>query len=151
MESYALINGLIKVENTAALIYSNLIRKFPEQKEFWDGLLNDEREHISFLTDVKSVGLTKELQNMDLPPSMYMINETLKLAGGITEIIKETPIPFKDALSMTLKLEESTVETYTNQLITKLLSCEDETSYKKLVTDEKAHVEKIRSMMEEAQ
>jgi rubrerythrin len=56
----------------------------------------------------------------------------------------------KNALKLALKLEESMVETYSNELIAKLLSCDDESSYKKLLADEKKHIDKVRKMMKKA-
>ena len=147
MEPHDFINGCIKVENTVALIYSRLAQVFPEQKVFWEGLLNDEREHIAFLSDVKTLGLMTELEKMDYAPSMKEIKKTLKLTDSVTKRISDDPISMKNALKLALKLEESMVETYSNELIAKLLSCEDETSYNNLIADEKKHIDMVRKMM----
>ena len=148
MEQNEFISGCMIVENTVASIYSNLMHIFPENKEFWESMLDDERDHISFLSDVKSLGLLNEIDKMDVTPSIAIINKTIKLAKKVSDDISISSISFRDALAMTLKLEESQVETYTNRLIAKLLSCEDEISLEKLVADEKAHADKIRNMME---
>jgi len=144
MEQVDVINGCIKVENSVASIYSNLIQVFPENKGFWESLLNDEREHIAFLTDIKSQGLITEMEKMDLPPSMKIIQNNLKLVDKVSRRISDEPISMKNALKLALKLEESIVETYTNELIARLLSCEDETSYEELIDGEKKHVDRIR-------
>ena len=143
----ALINGCIKVENSVASIYSNLMQIFPEKKDFWGSLFNDEREHIAFLTDVKSYKLTDEIEKVDLLPTMPMIDKTLRLADDVSEKIKSRSLTFSDALSMTLEIEESMVETYTNNIIAKVLSCASESSCEQFIADEKSHVEKIRIMM----
>ena len=147
MEQVDVINGCIKVENSVASIYSNLVQVFPENKEFWESLLNDEREHIAFLTDIKSQGLITEMEKMDLPPSMKIIQNNLKLVDKVSRRISDEPNSMKNALKLALKLEESIVETYTNELIAKLLSCEDETSYEELIDGEKQHVDRIRKEM----
>ncbi len=143
----AIINGCIKVEKSAASIYKNLMRKFPEKKEFWNNLYVDETEHLSFLKDVKSLELIDELKKIDLPPSMPIINETLKMAGKINEKISKGSISLKNALKMTLQLEESMVEAYTYKIIANLMSFGNETSYKKIITDEKKHINKIKKIM----
>lgn len=148
MEQTDIVNGCIKVENAVASIYSNLLQVFPENKEFWEGLLNDEREHIAFFTDVKSQGLITEMEKMDLPPSMNIIQKNLKLLDKVSKRINDEPISMKNALKLALKLEESIVETYTNELIAKLLSCENETSYEELINSEKTHVDKIRKKLQ---
>lgn len=143
----ALINGCIKVENSVASIYSSLMQVFPEKKDFWGGLFNDETEHIAFLNDVKSHALTVEIEKVDLLPTMPMIDKTIRLAEDINEKIKSKSLTFNDALSMTLEIEESMVETYTNKIVAKLLSSASELSCQEFIADEKSHVEKIRIMM----
>jgi len=150
MEQKDFINGCIKVENTVASIYSRLIQVLPEHKDFWEGLLKDEREHIAFLSDVKSLGLVTELEKMDYAPSMKEIKKTLKLTESIIRRISDDPISMKNALKLALKLEESMVETYSNELIAKLLTCDDEASYKKILADEKKHIDRVRKMMKKA-
>lgn len=147
MAKNELINGCIKVEKSAATTYKKLMKKFPENKEFWKELFNDEINHLSFLKDVKSLGLIDEMQKMDPLPSMEIINETVKMADNLNAKIITDSISLKKALLMILKIEESMVETYTNKLIGNLISCENEVSYKKMVADEKKHINKIRKMM----
>jgi len=147
MTQVDVINGCIKVENSVASIYSNLIQVFPENKGFWESLLNDEREHIAFLTDVKSQGLITEMEKMDIPPSMKVINSTLKMVDKANRRLSDEPISLKNALKLTLKLEESMVEIYTNELITNLLPCEEGELYEKLIDGEKKHVDRIRKQL----
>ena len=149
MEQKDFINGCIKVENSVESIYSKLMELFPDKKEFWGNLLDDEREHIAFLNDVKSLELITEMEKLDFPPSMDVIKKTIKLADKVREKLCDNLNTMKDALKMALKLEESMVEIYTNQLIAKLLSCEDETPIAKVVADEKTHIKKIRKMMKQ--
>lgn len=143
----AIINGCIKVEKSAASVYKKLMKKFPEKKEFWNDLFNDEVEHLSFLNDVKSLKLIDVMQKIDLPPSLSIIDEAVALADDLTARIKSGSLSLKKALTMALELEESIVETYTNKIIATLISCEDKTSYQKIVADEKKHIKKIRNMM----
>ena len=84
MDGNEIINGCIKVESAAASIYSKLMQLFPEEQDLWEGLYNDEKEHISFLSDVKSLGLSDEVQKMNLLPSKTMIKEALKLSNRIS-------------------------------------------------------------------
>jgi len=149
MEQKDFINGCIKVENTVASIYSKLMELFPDKKEFWGSLLNDERDHIAFLNDVKSLELITEMEQLDFPPSMDIIKKTIKSADKVTEKLCDHSNSVKDTLIMALKLEESMVEIYTNQLIAKLLSCDDEAPVAKVVADEKTHINKIRKMIKQ--
>ena len=147
MARNAIINGCIKVEKSAASIYKKLMKKFPDRKDLLKELFDDEISHLSFLNDVKSLGLVDEIQKMESSPSIAVINKTVKMADDLTVKITEDSISFKKALSMALKLEESMVETYTNKIIADLISCEDKPSYKKMVADERKHINKIQKMM----
>ena len=149
MEQKDFINGCISIENTVASIYSKLMELFPDKKEFWGSLLNDERDHIAFLNDVKSLELITEMEQLDFPPSMDIIKKTIKSADKVTEKLCDHSNSVKDTLIMALKLEESMVEIYTNQLIAKLLSCDDEAPVAKVVADEKTHINKIRKMIKQ--
>ena len=80
MDRNEIINGCIKVESAAASIYSKFMHLFPENQDFWEGLYNDEKEHISFLSDVKSLDLSDEVRKMNLLPSKSKIKEVLKLS-----------------------------------------------------------------------
>ncbi len=147
MDKNKIINGCIKVEKSVASVYKKLMVKFPDRKDFWNDLFDDEISHLSFLNDVKSLGLVDEIQKMDASPPTAVINKTVKMADDVCEKIKSDSISFKRALSMVLKLEESMVETYTNKIIADLVSCEDEPSYQKMLADEKKHINKIKKMM----
>ncbi len=74
VEQNDFISGCMIVENSVASIYSNLMHIFPENKEFWESMLDDERDHISFLSDVKSLGLLNEIEKMDVKPSIMIID-----------------------------------------------------------------------------
>ena len=145
--NHDLINGCIKVEKSAASVYKKLMKKFPEKKDSWKELFDDEINHLSFLKDIKSLGLIDEMQKIDSLPSMEIINEAVRTAVNLDAKIITDSISLKKALVMALKLEESMVETYTNKLIANLISCEDEISYKKIVADEKRHINKIKKMI----
>ncbi len=150
MDNHEIINGCIEVENAAASIYGKLKQLFPEEHEFWEGLYNDEKEHISFLNDVKSLGLSEEVQRMNLLPSTPMIKDALKLADKISNRISNGPVTFREALSLSLKLEESVVETYTNKLIVSLLSCDNEASFNSFITNCSDHKNRIKKMLQKA-
>jgi rubrerythrin len=142
-----ILKGCIEVEHSVASIYSKLMQVFPEKKDFWGSLYDDEREHEAFLSDVKSLRLNDDIQRMEELPPLGSVDKTLRLTDDIKNDISTDKISFKDALALTLKLEESMVEIYTNQLIAKLLPCDDEKPIAKVVADEKSHIKNIKKMM----
>jgi len=147
MAKNAIIRGCMKVERSASYLYKKLMRKFPDNKHFWQDLADDEVNHLSFLRDVQSLGLIDLMDKTDALPTLKNINDAIKTADDLTAKIRSDSFSMKNILTMVLKLEESMVETYTNRMIANLISCEDEVSYKKMVTDEKRHVNKIKKMI----
>jgi rubrerythrin len=151
MDAYTLLDKCVKVEKAATSIYHNFMRLLPEDRDFWKDLFDDEVQHVSFLNDVKALGITEELQKLEIPPSIESIEKTLALAERITEKTASGPLSREYALAMALELEESIAETYVNRLIASLLACDDDKDYKTMVADEKRHIDKIRKMINEKQ
>jgi hypothetical protein len=85
---------------------------------------------------------------MNLLPSKPMIKDALKLADKISKKISTGPVTFKQALSFSLELEESIVETYTNKLLASLLSCDNEASFNSFITNGKDHENRIKKMLQ---
>jgi rubrerythrin len=144
------IKGCIAIEEATASIYKTFIKFFPEEKDFWEGLLNDEIDHSSFLKDAASLDVFSRLPKQAMPPSIPFIEKTLEFAESVRKRIMLNPVSFEDALNIALKFEESMVETYTNELIADF-KADNEKSYfmniEKMLTEERGHISKIKNMM----
>ncbi|MBI5742083.1 MAG: hypothetical protein HZA16_15400 [Nitrospirae bacterium] len=147
MQNDSVIKGCIKVEKTAAAIYKKLSQLFPEHRDFWKSLFDDEVKHLAFLRDVKSLGLVEDLQKRGPLPPASTIDSTQTLADAIADKAKGPSFSMSKALKMVLNLEESMVEIYTNKIIADLMSNESEMSLKQLVAEENSHIRKIKRMM----
>ena len=146
MKIHDLINGCIAMENASAFIYSKFMQLFPKEKDFWEDLFNDEMSHSSFLNDVEYYEMFNGLQISDLPLSISLIEKTLKFVEKISEHIKFNPVSFEDALRIALKIEETMVEIFTNDLISIAIT-NNESFLEKIFRDERLHVDKIKNMM----
>ncbi|MEW6053235.1 MAG: hypothetical protein AB1552_05505 [Nitrospirota bacterium] len=147
MEIHTLIKGCIAIERAAASIYSNFMRAFPEEKAFWEDLYNDEIGHSSFLADAGSQGLFNGLKVHDLPVTVPLIEKTLQFADNIHSHVQFNPVSFEEACRLALKLEETMVETFTNDVIAHLSGSRSSSFLKRILGEEKAHIEKIRDIM----
>lgn len=148
MQSNPFIDECLSVEKAVTSLYRDMMKLFPEQKDFWQDLVNDEINHSSFLKDVQSLNLETELRKSEVPPVRQASETSLKLVKEVSEKISKGDLILKDALSMAKKIEESMVEAYTNRVIASLLSCDDQ-GYDKLISDEKRHIKKIEKMLKE--
>lgn len=145
MEIYQFVNGCLAMENAVASIYSNFMQLFPEEKDFWEDLYNDEQKHASFLIEAANHGLFDEIKTEDLPLSMPLFDRTRKFVENIMNQIKFNPLSLEEALKIALKLEETLVETFTNYLIANLSP--NRKAILEMLTEERNHIDKIKEMM----
>jgi rubrerythrin len=150
MELHDRINGCIAVEEAAASIYKTFVKLFPKEKDFWEGLVNDEMDHSSFLKDASSLNLINGHPLQAQPPLIQFIVKTLEFAESVRKRIMSNPISLEDALNIALKFEESMVESYANELIADF-KADDKESYfinlQKMLNEERGHINKVRNMM----
>jgi predicted transcriptional regulator len=60
------------------------------------------------------------------------------------------PVSLEDALKIALKLEETMVEIFTNQLISNLTHYQSQSALDQMLNAERSHVDKIRKRMIDA-
>jgi hypothetical protein len=146
MEMNDFINGCIAMEKAAELVYSHFMQLFPQEKDFWGDLVKDEIGHASFLIDADNLGLFDKIKLTYAPLSMPLLGKTLKFAENINSQIRFNPVSLEDAFKMALKLEESILETFTNNLMGALLT-DPKLSFDRLLSETRLHADKIRDMM----
>jgi rubrerythrin len=146
MEMNDFINGCIAMEKAAELVYSHFMQLFPQEKDFWGDLVKDEIGHASLLIDADNLGLFDKIKLTYAPLSMPLLGKTLKFAENINSQIRFNPVSLEDAFKMALKLEESILETFTNNLMGALLT-DPKLSFDRLLSETRLHADKIRDMM----
>lgn len=147
MDLTSLINGCIQMEQTVASIYSTFTQLFPEEEIFWEDLFRDEMDHASWLTDVNYIESIDLLPSNEILPSMKQIENSLSFAENKRMHIKSNPVTLEEALKIALKLEETTVETFANELKANLFASDYRSLSEKLLIAEKLHIDKIKDMM----
>jgi rubrerythrin len=150
MELSYRIQGCIAIEEAAASLYNSFMKLLPEEKDFWESILNDEIDHSSFLKDAAALDMFQKLPLQAQPPSIPFIEKTLEFVQSVNTRIMSNPVTFEDALTIALQFEESMVETYTNELLADIQSDDDKSYFmnvKKMLTEERGHVSKIKNKM----
>lgn len=144
------LNGCIAVEYAVAAVYNSFMKIFPDERNFWEGLHNDEVAHSAFLINALNLYDSAHLPPEMHPPALPYVVKTLEFANNINYKIRLNPISLKEALKMALELEETMVETFVNDLMgsllndNKILSGSD---IEKVIAAEKEHASRIRNMM----
>jgi rubrerythrin len=148
MEIYQLINGCLVMEETVASIYSYFMQLFPKERDFWKDLHEDEKDHAAFLLKSADSGSFDEMKAADLGFSMPLLDRTQQFIANAMNHIKFNPVSLEDALNMALKIEETTVEAFANELMA-CLSPSDNSAFLQMIMEEKTHIDKIKNMMVE--
>jgi len=74
------------------------------------------------------------------------LDRTKTFITNISNQINFSPVSLEDALKMALKIEETMVEAFTNELIANL-SPSDNKAFLELLMEEKTHIAKVKNMM----
>lgn len=144
------IKGCIAIEKAVASIYGSFVKMFPEEKTFWEELLKDELEHRDFLKDAEFLKMFSKLPRQLHPPSHQFIVNTLKFLKNISREITHNPLALKEALEIALKIEETMVETFSNELIADLKTMDADTyapDLEKMLIEERGHISKVKNKM----
>lgn len=145
MELQSRILGCIEVQNAVIEIYRALKNFYPKEKDFLDGLIADEIEHIAVLRANQFMDDCYELKPEDYPPPMNLITKTIAFAHEFINKIKVSPVSLEEALRISLLIEESMAESFVG-----LLMIEDNSNkegFENVLMDERSHVNKIRNLM----
>lgn len=141
------INGCIAVEETTAAIYRIFMDLFPEERDFWQDIYRDELEHSFWLTSGSRSEVIELLPSDKILPSIEHITNTLRFIEGKIAHVKQNPVSFEEALRTALRIEETMVEIFTNEITANLLATDEQALNDKLVAAEKIHINKIEDMM----
>jgi hypothetical protein len=147
MDLNNVIDGCIQMEQIVASIYSMFMQFFPEEEIFWEDLFRDETVHASWLTDTNFIESIDLLPSNDILPSMKQIENSLRFADNKRVQIKSNPVTMEEALRIALKLEETMVEAFANELKANLFSSDYSSLCEKLLIAEKLHIDKIEGLM----
>lgn len=142
-----LIKGCVAIEKTVALIYSQFMQLLPGEREFWEDLYKDEIKHSLFLVEAGTLGLFNSLKDSEMLLTIPLIQKTLSFAEKISARVQSNPVSLEEALNLALKLEESIVETFANDMIAVFSAGEDRMSVQNMIAEERKHIDKIRNKM----
>lgn len=147
MELQGVINGCRAVEEAVATVYATFADLFPEEKEFWYDLYTDEVEHSIWMTKGSRADTIELLPSGSPPPSLESIVKTLEFVRGTVRRVKSSAVTLEEALRLALQIEESMVETFTNELSANLFASDYKSLSERIIAAEKQHISKIEDMM----
>ena len=107
---FKIIRFLREMEETANELYTVFSEKFPEERDFWLDIAKEETEHASVIS-MLGASIAEGSASFDENRfTVEEINSTLEWAKGKVTEAKKGDISEKEALSISLKLEEKILE-----------------------------------------
>jgi rubrerythrin len=142
------IEACIVVELLAAEIYLMLADSFPAERGFFMDLCHEEQEHAEILTIGMGFQRVGEVPDYIVPESFLRIYESFTFVKDIKEKIENQKVSLKEALELTLQMEESVAEKHFQDVF----SHAESNSYiinklNTLQSDSKRHADKIKAFM----
>ncbi len=148
MKSSKKIDTCIVVERKCAEEYHALGNLFPEAKDFFEKIAQDELDHAAILTVARlHYNEGKISEEMIVPASFAVINTSLVFLENLKRKIKDRNISLETALTLSVSLEETSAESYFNQVMTGESDSEIISGLKKLYADEVSHLTVIKDFL----
>ncbi len=136
------------MERKCAEEYHALGNLFPEAKDFFEKIAQDEINHAAILTVARlHYNDGKISEEMIVPASLAVINTSLVFLENIKRKIKDRNISLETALTLSVSLEETSAESYFNQVMTGESDSEIISGLKKLYSDEVSHLTVIKNFL----
>jgi hypothetical protein len=102
-----IIELLIENEQLVCELYKQFAKKFPKNKDFWEGIASDETKHIAFLKDTLNRNITFNEKSMSRSHIKNMISHLETL---LIKAVKSSEFSQIDAVNEALNIENSMVE-----------------------------------------
>jgi rubrerythrin len=141
------IAACIAVENAIASVYNDFSNMFAEARDFFGDLSSEEVNHATVLEVAAGYNNAGKLPPEAVPVALPHIDATLNFIAGVREKIKRADVTLEQALDMALAMETSKAESYLLETLTKDTDEKVISKLRKLLVDERSHIEKIKEFM----
>jgi len=116
-------------------------------KSFWQGLALSEDNHTNILLEATRLHRTGILNEYIVPASLPHVYETFTLVRAAKKEVEAETLSLRNALEMALEIENSTGESYFQQVISRETDSQVILKLRELLIDEELHKNKIQKVM----
>jgi len=143
-----ILDEFICLELKVAEIYNFFHETFLEDKDFWWGLCQEERNHAALIKSAKDVFLPLgKYPSVFLSISLDDLRESNKELYNILDKYKKARISRKDAFKIALQLENLAGEKHYQKFMAKKTSSKLDELFQKLNCEGKNHANRLKSYM----
>lgn len=137
----------VAIEAAIAQIYRDFAKMFPQARDLWGELAQEEENHASILAIGSRYADLGKLPDFIVPKSLTHMRDTLGFVSSVEAAAKANNISISEALEMSLKIERSLEESYLLDVMTRETHSEIVARLQKLLSDTKSHILKIQNYM----
>ena len=137
----------IAIEAGIGAIYEEFYNMFPDAGDLWGRLAIEEKNHASILAIGSRYANTGQLPDFVVPDSLTHMKNTLGLVGSVKAAAQSKNVSIKDALEMSLKLEQTLEEEHLPDVMIRETDSQIVVRLQRLLTDTKSHIVKIKDYM----
>ena len=137
------IRGCMSIERAAVEMYKTFSNMFPDEKDLFADIMQDELNHIAFLDRME-----QHAEEFDayFPPNATLIKQTMGFVLTISEQITYGPLTLQEAILKALRLEESMVELFANVVMARTNEALAG-DFGRIMAEETKHVDKLKGLM----
>jgi rubrerythrin len=145
-----LLDKSIQLEKLVAKLYQLFADRFPQDAPFWQQLCEEEKQHAALLDSIRS-----SLATINNAASAMVASSTGDLRTGIdelatfTEKFRHAGVSRETAFHTAIGVEESAGEIHYQEFMDSNPKAPVDDIFRQLNKDDKDHVERIRSYMED--
>jgi len=137
----------IAIETGIGEIYREFSRIFPDGKDLWGELAHEEENHAAILAIGSRYANLGMLPDFIVPDSLSHMRETMGLVDSIKAVAQAGSLSMKEALEMSLKVEQTLEESYLLDVMTRETQSEIVERLRRLLADTESHITRIKDFM----
>ncbi len=144
------IRVCIAIETGIADIYREFMVLFPQAMDLWGKLAMEEENHAAVLAIGSRYADLGKLPDYIVPESLPNMRNTLDLVTAVKRTLKSGGLSLKEALEISLRLEQTLEESYMIDVMTRETESEIVERLQRLMADTKSHITTIKEYMKTA-
>ena len=143
-----LIHEAIRAETNMAELYTWYAKTFPEDREFWETLSEEEKKHASLIRLAQDVLSEKQLSQLFVYDNLDKLKQVNEIVESLIEKYHKDPPEKSEAYNNAAKLESNSFESFYQRKMTDTPQSDDMNVFQKLNEDSKDHAERIKELLE---
>lgn len=144
------IKVCIAIETGIADIYREFMVLFPQAGDLWGKLAMEEENHAAILAIGSRYADLGKLPDYIVPESLPNMRNTLDLVTAVKRTLKGGGLSLKEALDISLRLEQTLEESYMIDVMTRETESKIVERLQRLMADTKSHIITIKEYMKTA-